>query len=152
MVDVHSPIIRSRNMAAIRAVNTKPELRLRRLLFSKGFRYRLHDRRLAGKPDLVLPKYRAVIFVHGCFFHGHECETFRWPRSRADFWRSKIGANRQRDIATIRRLNQSGWRVLTVWECALRGRHALDPSSLVSRTGNWLRNPKTRTKEIRGLD
>lgn len=139
MVDVHEPAIRSRNMAAIRAKDTQPELLLRRALFAHGFRYRLHDRRLPGRPDLVLPKYRAVIFVHGCFFHGHECSTFRWPASREQFWRLKIEGNRARDAAVQRKLKDAGWRVLTVWECVLRGRRRRTPASIAAQIGMWLR-------------
>lgn len=137
MADVHSPETRSRNMAAIRGLNTKPELQLRRALFAHGFRYRLHDRRLPGKPDLVLPKHRAVIFVHGCFFHGHECATFRWPGTRKGFWRRKIVGNRLRDQATVERLLDAGWRVLIVWECAIRGRKGSAKRAAAS-ASKWL--------------
>ena len=136
-------------MAAIRASNTRPELLLRRALFAWGFRYKLHDKRLPGQPDLVFPKYRAVIFVHGCFFHGHECATFRWPTTRQEFWRSKIEGNRIRDARTVGRLRGMGWRVLTVWECALRGRHKLQLPQLITRVSAWLRSNKVED-EISG--
>jgi DNA mismatch endonuclease (patch repair protein) len=126
-------------MAAIRATNTKPELTLRRALFARGFRYRLHDRRLPGRPDLVLPKYHAVVFLHGCFFHGHECPTFRWPATREDFWRTKITSNRARDEATAAKLRETGWRVLTVWECALRGTTRVPLTELAGLVDTWLR-------------
>ncbi|MBS0580641.1 MAG: DNA mismatch endonuclease Vsr [Proteobacteria bacterium] len=122
MVDVHDAITRSRNMAAIRAIDTKPELALRLALFKRGFRYRLHDDRLPGRPDLVLPKHRAVIFIHGCFFHGHGCEKFKWPTTRAQFWRAKITSNQARDLVVKSCLSLQGWRVLTVWECVLSKR------------------------------
>jgi DNA mismatch endonuclease (patch repair protein) len=138
MTDVHSVAARSRNMAAIRGQDTKPELILRRALFAKGFRYRLHDRKLPGRPDLVLPKYHAVIFVHGCFFHGHECPTFRWPATREQFWRQKIEGNRVRDEKVARTLREAGWRVLTVWECMLRGRGKLPPDDVAARVEKWL--------------
>jgi DNA mismatch endonuclease (patch repair protein) len=139
MVDVHGAAVRSRNMAAIRAKDTRPELTLRRGLFARGFRYRLHDKRLPGRPDLVLPKYRAVVFLHGCFFHGHECPAFRWPATRKEFWETKIRGNAVRDRATNERLRAAGWRVLTVWECALRGRSRLPLPELVSLVETWLR-------------
>lgn len=139
MVDVHSAAVRSRNMAAIRATDTKPELTLRHALFAHGFRYRLHDKRLPGRPDLVFPKYRAVILLHGCFFHGHECPAFRWPATRRDFWRKKITGNRARDRTTNGRLHDAGWRVLTVWECALRGRTRIPLDELAQLVDTWLR-------------
>lgn len=120
MVDVHSPEIRSKNMRAIRSVDTKPELRVRKALFAAGFRYRLHKAELPGKPDVVFRKYRTVIFVHGCFWHGHGCKYFKLPKSRPDFWHSKIETNQARDQAVIARLNQLGWHVILVWECATR--------------------------------
>jgi DNA mismatch endonuclease (patch repair protein) len=140
MADVHSAAGRSRNMAAIRAKDTKPELTLRRALFAQGFRYRLHERKLPGRPDLVLAKYRAAIFVHGCFFHGHECATFRWPMTNASFWRNKIEQNRRRDKEQFTELTKRGWRVLVVWECALRGTRATRPDITPSRVAAWLRS------------
>lgn len=109
-------------MAGIRSANTRPEMLVRRGLHALGYRYRLHVRQLPGKPDLVFPSRRAVIFVHGCFWHGHGCSLFRWPSTRQEFWRSKIGANIARDGMTRERLIGTGWRVLELWECALRGR------------------------------
>lgn len=138
MADVHTEAIRSRNMAAIRSANTKPELILRHALFARGFRYRLHDKRLPGRPDLVFPKYAAVVLIHGCFFHGHECQTFRWPATRRDFWREKIEGNRARDGVTVAKLSEKGWRVLVVWECALRGRTRMSLHELVKSVANWL--------------
>ena len=151
MTDVHSPETRSRNMAAIRAANTRPELLLRRALFAQGFRYKLHDKRLPGQPDLVFPKYRALVFVHGCFFHGHECAAFRWPSTRQEFWRSKIEGNRARDGRTVGRLQDAGWRVMTVWECALRGRHRLQLSQVITRISAWLQSNEPQG-EISGRD
>src|SRR5262245_61700546 len=110
-------------MAAIRGTNTKPELAVRRALHAAGFRFRLHVARLSGTPDLVLPKFRAVVFVHGCFFHLHECSLFKWPRTRARFWRSKIRGNRDRDRRTIEVLLHEGWRVAIIWQCGLRPAH-----------------------------
>lgn len=108
-------------MARIRAKDTRPELMVRRYLFHRGFRFRIHDGRLPGSPDIVLPRYRTVIFVHGCFWHGHEgCAAFRLPKTHVEFWEDKIKRNRIRDAAHAERLGELSWRVLTVWECELR--------------------------------
>ena len=120
-MDVHSKETRSYNMSRIKSKNTKPEEIVRKFLFSKGFRYRKNDKRLPGHPDIVLPKYKTVIFVNGCFWHGHEgCKYFVWPKSNTEFWEKKITANIERDNRNIENLIQSGWRVLTIWECAIR--------------------------------
>jgi DNA mismatch endonuclease (patch repair protein) len=142
MSDVHSEVVRSRNMAAIRATNTKPELMLRRAVFARGLRYRIHHSRLPGRPDLVFSQFRAVVFVHGCFFHGHECATFRWPETRREFWHTKIQGNRARDYATSAKLRAAGWRVLTVWECALRGRTRLPLDEVAESVDLWLHTQK----------
>ncbi len=124
MSDVHAPKTRSYNMSRIRSKNTKPEEIVRKYLFSQGFRYRKNDARLPGKPDIVLPKYKTVIFVNGCFWHGHEgCRYFVWPQNNAEFWKEKIGGNIQRDIKTQNALEQLGWNVLVVWECELKKAH-----------------------------
>ena len=107
-------------MAAIRSKNTSPELIVRKALHGVGFRYRLHARALPGSPDLVLSKHHAVVFVHGCFWHMHECSVFRWPKTRPEFWRQKLELNRARDEQAINLLRASHWRVAVVWECALR--------------------------------
>lgn len=125
-------------MAAVSGKNTKPELLIRKALHRRGFRYRLHDRSLPGKPDLVLPKYKAVIFVNGCFWHHHDCHLFKWPSTRKEFWREKIEGNRARDIEAVKRLRSTGWRVLTVWECALKGKTRLPEDVLISRVSNWI--------------
>jgi DNA mismatch endonuclease (patch repair protein) len=138
LVDVHDPDTRRRNMAAIRAADTKPELMIRRALHARGFRYRLHVRNLPGKPDLVLPRYRAAVFVHGCFWHGHECSLFRWPKSREAFWREKIGGNAVRDMAVRQRLADAGWRIATVWECALKGRNRRPMPEIIDSLTAWL--------------
>src|SRR4051812_25000557 len=104
-------------MAGIRAKDTKPELIVRRGLHRAGLRFRIHDRRLPGKPDLVFPKYKAVVLVHGCFWHGHDCKLFKWPNTRPEFWRSKIGSTINRDAAVRIQLVKAGWRVLEIWEC-----------------------------------
>ncbi len=122
MTDVVSPEKRSRMMSGIRGANTKPEIQVRQALYKRGFRYRLHKKDLPGKPDMVLGRYKTVIFVHGCFWHAHECKLFKWPKSNTDFWREKITGNKQRDKRNIERLLDEGWRVIVVWECALRGK------------------------------
>ncbi|ATG48275.1 very short patch repair endonuclease [Celeribacter ethanolicus] len=138
MADVHDSKTRSRNMAAIRGADTKPEMLIRRGLHARGFRYRLHDRKLPGKPDIVLPKHRAVIFVNGCFWHGHDCPLFRWPATRQEFWRTKITGNIERDARNIDMLLVSGWRVATVWECALKGRGRLSPEAAIDSLTRWI--------------
>jgi len=138
MVDVVPPSVRSRMMAGIRGKDTKPELILRRALFSRGYRYRLHDRRLPGKPDIVFPSRRSVIFVNGCFWHGHGCDLFRWPSSNKSFWRQKIERNIEVDQKWLEELKRSNWRVLYVWECALKGRGRVPLESLINRIARWL--------------
>jgi DNA mismatch endonuclease (patch repair protein) len=120
MTDVHSPETRSRNMRAIRSADTKPELIVRRSLHAAGLRYRLGGAGLPGRPDLVLPRHRAVIFVHGCFWHGHDCPLFKIPSTRLEFWKTKIGRNRENDAKVKSLLLVAGWRIATVWECAIR--------------------------------
>lgn len=118
-------------MSGIRGKNTKPELLVRKALHKRGFRYRLHCTGLPGKPDLCFPKHRAVIFVHGCFWHGHDCHLFKWPSTRPDFWRAKIARNREADATSREKLLAEGWRVGVVWECALKGRTRLPFDAVV---------------------
>ncbi|PKP78893.1 MAG: very short patch repair endonuclease [Alphaproteobacteria bacterium HGW-Alphaproteobacteria-3] len=151
MADVVSPATRSRMMSGIRGKDTKPELAIRRGLHALGFRYRLHARNLPGKPDIVLPRWRAVIFVHGCFWHGHDCHLFKWPKTRTEFWQQKITANRQNDEKAIAALHAQGWRVLIVWECALKGRTRRNLDETVSSIAIWLRSGRSNRK-IRGRD
>lgn len=121
MADNHTKEIRSYNMSRIRSKNTKPEEMVRKYLFSQGFRYRKNDTRLPGKPDIVLPKYKTVIFVNGCFWHKHEnCKYFVWPKTNEDFWRTKISANVSRDQENIKLLSELGWNVIVIWECELK--------------------------------
>ncbi len=121
MADVHTPAQRSYNMSRIRGKNTKPEELVRKFLFSKGYRYRKNDPRLPGKPDIVLPKYKTVIFINGCFWHGHErCRYFIWPKNNEEFWKDKITGNIERDRRIIEQLQKNNWRVLIVWECELK--------------------------------
>lgn len=121
MADTMSPEQRSRIMAAIRSKNTKPEVMVRRYLFGRGLRYRIHAKNLPGHPDIVLPKYKTIVFVNGCFWHGHSgCAHYRLPSSNRDFWETKITRNRERDSAQEEELRKLGWRVLRVWECEIR--------------------------------
>lgn len=136
-------------MAGIRGKNTRPELRIRKALFARGLRYRLHSSVLPGKPDIVFPKYHAVIFVNGCFWHGHDCHLFKLPDTRREFWKNKIGRTRERDREILDRIQQSGWRTLTVWECAIRGRSALDFGTVIDRANAWVRSGEA-SMEIRG--
>ena len=120
-MDTLTPEQRSKRMSRVRARDTKPELIVRGLLHSRGYRYRLHDKRLPRKPDLVFAGRRKLIFVHGCFWHRHgECALARMPKSRIDFWRPKLEANQARDQLNIARLEEMGWRVLVIWECELK--------------------------------
>jgi DNA mismatch endonuclease (patch repair protein) len=136
-------------MAGIRARDTKPELSLRKGLHARGFRYRVNVRTLPGKPDLVFPRYRAALFAHGCFWHGHDCSLFVWPKTRADWWRAKIGRNRAVDAAAVEALKKAGWRVGIVWECALKGRGRMPADMVVDACAAWLRSP-ARDLDIRG--
>lgn len=121
MADTMTPEQRSRCMAAIKSNDTKPEMLVRRYLHAKGFRYGLHNKKLPGSPDIVLRRYKTVIFVHGCFWHGHEnCKYYRMPKSNVEFWRTKIGRNRTRDERNIQDLKKQGWRVIVIWECQLK--------------------------------
>jgi len=138
MVDVVDHKTRSRMMSGIRGKNTKPEIRIRSLLHRHGFRFRIHVDSLPGKPDIVLKRYRAVIFVHGCFWHAHYCHLFKLPSTRTGFWQNKIEGNRERDTVNIKALKDSGWRVLTIWECSLKGRTRLEESALVEKISAWL--------------
>lgn len=140
MPDIVDARTRSRMMAGIRSANTRPELAIRKALHAAGFRYRLHPRNVPGKPDMVFTRYRAAVFVNGCFWHGHDCPLFRLPDTRREFWSVKIERNRKRDAEVRRQLREAGWRTLTVWECAIRGRKALGLPSVVTRASAWLRS------------
>ena len=119
-MDNHTKSQRSYNMSRIRSTNSKPEEVVRKYLFSQGFRYRKNDKRYPGKPDIVLPKYKTVIFVHGCFWHMHDCGRFVWPSSNVEYWEKKIYRNVDRDKEHTEKLQADGWKVLTVWECELK--------------------------------
>lgn len=125
-------------MRAIRSKDTKPEMLIRRALHARGYRYRLHRNDLPGKPDLVFPKYHAVIYVNGCFFHGHDCHLFKLPKNRTDFWREKITSNRLRDHSNWEENKNLGWRVAVIWQCALQGRKKLLLPDVISQIEHFL--------------
>ena|ERR1035438_2520733 len=119
MTDVHTPEIRSFNMSRIRSKNTRPEMLVRRALFSTGYRYRLHDKSLPGRPDIVLKKHKTVIFVHGCFWHGHRgCKKFVIPKTRTQWWIDKINRNIANDVKVCKALKEKGLRIVVIWECS----------------------------------
>ena len=126
MADVHTPEVRSYNMSMIRGKNTKPEIIVRKFLHSRGFRFRLHKKELPGKPDIVLPKLKTVIFIHGCFWHGHKnCKYFVTPKTRTKWWLNKIEGNKETDKKNNIRLKKAGWKIITMWECQLRPKKVL---------------------------
>ncbi len=121
MADVHTPEQRSFNMSRIKGKDTKPEMLVRKFLHAHGFRYRLHVKNLPGKPDIVLPKYKTVIFVHGCFWHGHEgCKYFVVPKTRTEWWLNKINGNVENDKKALRNLIENGWKIIVIFECDLK--------------------------------
>ncbi len=121
MADIHDKKTRSYNMSQIKGKDTKPEKIVRKFLFSKGLRYKLHDKTLPGKPDIVLPKFKTVVFVHGCFWHGHNgCKYFVVPETRREWWLEKISRNKELDAEHNRELKREGWRVITIFECRLK--------------------------------
>ncbi|PCD67619.1 very short patch repair endonuclease [Rhizobium phaseoli] len=126
-------------MSKIRSTNTKPELLVRRGLFARGLRYRLHYKSLPGRPDLVFPKWQAIVQVHGCFWHGHaRCARFKEPADNRSYWSVKIEKNRERDVSNEAAWTERGWRVLTIWECALVGRHRLILSDVLDRAQSFI--------------
>ena len=149
MTDVHSPEIRSKNMRAIRSADTKPELIIRKGLHAAGLRYRLGGAGLLGRPDIVLPKYKTVVFVHGCFWHGHDCSLFKLPATRTEFWESKISRNREKDAKATDTLLAAGWKVATIWECAIRKKDKAE--NLSEALIRWIRSDHGEQDiEIRG--
>lgn len=137
MVDVVSPADRSRMMAGIQGKNTKPELIVRRMLFSSGYRFRLHRRDLPGAPDIVMPGRKVAVFVHGCFWHRHQgCRLAKMPATRPEFWKAKLEANVARDRRAVEKLQALGWRVLWVWECSTRDAEAA--AGLQAAMSSWL--------------
>ncbi len=151
MTDIVDSATRSRMMSGIRAKNTKAEVEIRKRLFAAGFRYRLHDKKLPGKPDIIVPRYKAVIFIHGCFWHAHDCVLFKWPSSQKNFWKTKLTGNRKKDLENNDALKKLGWRILVIWECAFRGpgkKREKEIDVIIKKTVKWL-NSKSRFREIR---
>ncbi len=142
-MDVVDSVVRSRMMSGIRGRDTKPEILIRKLLHADGLRFRLHAKQLPGKPDIVLPRYRAIMFIHGCFWHGHDCHLFKWPATREKFWREKIERNRDNDEKVVASLLCAGWRVAVVWECAIRAGRT-DTATLRKAITNWVRGDEKR--------
>ena len=140
MVDVVDKATRSRMMSGIRAKDTKPEILWRRMLHKEGLRFQLHRRDLSGKPDLVFPRHHVALFVNGCFWHGHECRIFKWPKTRVQFWQNKIQHNRDRDLRVIEDLEALGWRCLVAWECALRGATEATIAAAGKSVAKWIRD------------
>ena len=153
MAEKITPEARSRIMAAVRSTNTKIEVAIRRSLHRKGFRYRINVKQLPGTPDIVLPRYQAVIMVHGCFWHGHDCPFFRWPKTRQEFWKEKIVGNQARDERVVNELTEAGWRIATVWECALRGQ-AGSLESITDDLAVWIRSdvPQVSFRRLKADD
>lgn len=144
MADRLTPEQRRLNMSRVRSKDSAAELAVRRMLHAGGFRFRLHRADLPGKPDVVMPRYHAVVLINGCFWHGHDCQLFRLPTTRTDFWAAKIAANRLRDERVVEDLATLGWRVAVVWECAIRGRGRLDGGSLRKRLATFATGSVTR--------
>ena len=150
MADVLTPEQRRLNMSRIRGRDTKPELLVRQGLHARGLRYRLQDRKLPGRPDLVFPKYRVVILVHGCFWHGHNCPLFRLPATRPEFWAAKISSNQKRDERSYEGLRALGWRILTIWECSLKGPRRWPIEHLLDACAEFIQSEKD-TCQISGF-
>lgn len=149
MADIVTADMRSRMMSGIKGRNTKPELVLRSGLHKVGFRFRLHAPDLPGKPDIVFPRHNAVLFAHGCFWHGHDCHLFKAPSTRQEFWRAKIERNQSVDARATDALTRLGWRVGVVWECALKGRTRLPLDEVIRACADWLRGDRL-SFELRG--
>lgn len=138
MADIVDSATRSRMMSGIKGRDTKIELAVRKALFAKGYRFRVNRRDLPGRPDIVLPKHRAIIFVHGCFWHLHGCSLTKVPTTRQEFWRDKLEGNRRRDRNAAERLRELGWRVATVWECSLRNKGEAGIQAVAGDLDRWL--------------
>lgn len=150
MTDVLTTAQRQLNMSRIRGRDTKPEMFVRQGLHARGLRYRLHDRKLPGRPDLVFAQYQAAVFVHGCFWHAHGCALSKLPATRQDFWKNKLEGNAARDRRTIDALHAAGWRVLVIWECALRGPARLSGEVLLGRAQRFISGRVRDHLEIAG--
>jgi len=138
MTDIVDKVTRSRMMSGIGGKNTKPEIIIRKGLHALGFRYRLYSPKLPGKPDIVLPKYRAIILINGCFWHAHNCHLFKWPSTRKEFWEAKILSNKKRDQENIKQYSDSGWKTLVIWECALKGKSKLPIKAVFDEIVHWI--------------
>ena len=152
MTDIVDASTRSRMMSGIRSRDTRHEIEIRKRLFAYGFRYRLHDTRLPGKPDIILHRYRAVVFIHGCFWHAHDCSLFRMPSTRVKFWRDKLARNREKDTANNNALRNLGWRISIIWECAFRGpgkKREKEIDAIVKKIVKWLKSGRN-SLEVRG--
>jgi DNA mismatch endonuclease (patch repair protein) len=143
LADIVSSEKRSEMMSGIRSKNTTPEIIVRTALHKQGFRFRLHQSKLPGKPDLVFSKHNAVIFTHGCFWHGHGCHFFKWPSSRPVFWKTKINRNKAKDKESLEQLLGDGWRVMIIWECALRGANRVPLQKIISEAAKFLTGSRT---------
>lgn len=150
MTDIVDTAARSKMMSKIKGKNTKPEKMVRSALDAEGYRFRLHRKDLPGNPDIVLPKYRAAIYVNGCFWHGHECPLFKWPKTREEFWKTKILENMHRDQKNYQKIISMGWRVCVVWECSIRSRSNETQNASMQRLTEWL-NVGSFFYEIQGL-
>lgn len=135
-------------MSGIRATNTKPEIQIRSALHLAGYRFRLHRKDLPGRPDIVLPASRVVVFVNGCFWHCHKCSLFKWPSTRPEFWRKKIESNRIRDALAVEALQKEDWRVAILWECATKGRRRRQIDEVINRLTNWIEFSNRKKFEI----
>ena len=152
MADIVDKMTRSKIMSRIKGKDTKPEVEIRKKLFARGIRYRLHDKSLPGKPDIIFPKYNAIIFFNGCFWHAHECDIFKWPSSNVAFWGGKLTINKENDRKNNEILKKLGWRILTIWECSYRSPGKKDwgkIEGIVNRAEKWLYSNK-KIGEIKG--
>lgn len=149
MIDIVDKATRSKMMSSIRGKNTRIETEIRKRLWAKGFRYRLHLASLPGKPDIVFPKFHAAIFINGCFWHGHDCSLFRLPKTRTEFWEKKIESNKKNDKKSLEALAHQSWKSLTIWECALRGKPDTILVQVIDAVIQWLLMSK-KDAEIRG--
>jgi DNA mismatch endonuclease (patch repair protein) len=151
VADVLTPEQRQLNMSRIKGKNTKPEMLVRSGLHARGLRYRLHDRLLPGRPDLVFRKYNTALFIHGCFWHAHGCLLSKLPETRQDFWKAKLLANAARDRVAAKELRANGWRVLVIWECALRGRQRWPEEALLDKAASFIQFSDVPFLEIAAL-
>lgn len=150
MSDSQTQKIRSKNMAAVKSFNTEPEIYIRKTLFSMGFRYRLNQKNLPGKPDIVLAKYKTVIFIHGCFWHKHTCALASTPKTNVEFWINKLNSNAIRDQKNIQSLLNLGWRVIIVWQCSIKGKHRMNEQILKQTLTSFICNSNSPLIEIDG--